>query len=153
MKSVSMTIQKRTQRRTFLRPERALCSEWSSDRSLCSEWSVQSLRSDRVWLELGRYVATELCACSVASLQMLETSALGLGQDLGLLLVLEGAMTNSTYVSRFSFILIPYRFKVRDRLEGVPVLQRFSLNPALEKRLGLSADGRSQNCCSTFDVK
>ncbi|KAF3591244.1 hypothetical protein DY000_02023305 [Brassica cretica] len=32
----------------------------------------------------------------------------------GLLLVLEGAMTNSTYVSRFSFILIPYRFKVRD---------------------------------------
>ncbi|KAF2568223.1 hypothetical protein F2Q68_00025934 [Brassica cretica] len=35
-------------------------------------------------------------------------------QDLGLLLVLEGAMTNSTYVSRFSFILIPYRFKVRD---------------------------------------
>ncbi|KAF2601246.1 hypothetical protein F2Q70_00026261 [Brassica cretica] len=46
---------------------------------------------------------------------MLETSALDLGQNLGLLLVLEGAMTNSTYVSRFSFILIPYRFKVRDR--------------------------------------
>ncbi|WZY72260.1 hypothetical protein YC2023_004500 [Brassica napus] len=49
---------------------------------------------------------------------MLETSALGLGQDLGLLLVLEGAMTNSTYVSRFSFILIPYRFKVRDRFSA-----------------------------------
>ncbi|KAF2551724.1 hypothetical protein F2Q68_00034165 [Brassica cretica] len=56
MKSVSMRIQKRTQRRTFLRPERSLCSEWRSDRSLCSEWRV----SDRVWLELGRYVATEL---------------------------------------------------------------------------------------------
>ncbi|WZZ70110.1 hypothetical protein YC2023_081480 [Brassica napus] len=49
---------------------------------------------------------------------MLETSAPGLGQDLGLLLVLEGAMTNSTYVSRFSFILIPYRFKVRDRFSA-----------------------------------
>ncbi|WZY77565.1 hypothetical protein YC2023_023949 [Brassica napus] len=35
---------------------------------------------------------------------MLETSALGLGQDLGLLLVLEGAMTNSTYVSRSRLI-------------------------------------------------
>ncbi|KAL0834875.1 hypothetical protein Bca101_086764 [Brassica carinata] len=27
-------------------------------------------------------------------------------------------MTNSTYVSRFSFILIPYRFKVRDRFSA-----------------------------------
>ncbi|KAF3575237.1 hypothetical protein F2Q69_00059760 [Brassica cretica] len=26
-----------------------------------------SLRSDRAWLELGRYVATEPCACSVAT--------------------------------------------------------------------------------------
>ena len=42
----------------------------------------------------------------------------GLGQDLGLLLVLEGAMTNSTYVSRFSFILIPYRFNVCDRFSA-----------------------------------
>ncbi|KAF3566352.1 hypothetical protein DY000_02018044 [Brassica cretica] len=44
--------------------------------------------------------------CLILCLEMLETSALGLGQDLGLLPVLEGAMTNSTYVSRFSFILI-----------------------------------------------
>lgn len=56
--------------------------------------------------------------CLILCLEMLETSALGLGQDLGLLLVLEGAMTNSTYVSRFSFILIPYRFKVRDRFSA-----------------------------------
>ncbi|KAF3510333.1 hypothetical protein F2Q69_00006313 [Brassica cretica] len=28
---------------------------------------VWSLRSDRAWLELGRYVATKPCACSVAS--------------------------------------------------------------------------------------
>ncbi|KAF3600895.1 hypothetical protein F2Q69_00035617 [Brassica cretica] len=27
---------------------------------------ARSLRSDRAWLELGRYVATEPCACSVA---------------------------------------------------------------------------------------
>ena len=56
--------------------------------------------------------------CLIPCLEMLETSALGLGQDLGLLLVLEGAMTNSTYVSRFSFILILYRFKVRDRFSA-----------------------------------
>ncbi|KAF3586586.1 hypothetical protein F2Q69_00027756 [Brassica cretica] len=48
----------------------------------------------------------------ISCLEMLDTSVLGLRQDLGLL----GAMTNSTYVSHFSFILIPYRFKVRDRV-------------------------------------
>ncbi|KAF3596580.1 hypothetical protein DY000_02020467 [Brassica cretica] len=41
--------------------------------------------------------------------------SLHLWQDLGLLLALRGAMTNSTYVSCYSFDLIPYRFKVRDR--------------------------------------
>ncbi|KAF3499437.1 hypothetical protein F2Q69_00042641 [Brassica cretica] len=47
MKSISMRIQKRTQRRTFLRPDRSLCSEWRSDRSLRSEWrSDRSLRSE-----------------------------------------------------------------------------------------------------------
>ncbi|KAF3498317.1 hypothetical protein DY000_02052416 [Brassica cretica] len=61
---------------------------------------VRSLRSNRAWLELGRYVATEPW------------------QDRGLLLVLEGVMTNSTYVSPFSFILIPDRFKVRDRFSA-----------------------------------
>ncbi|KAF3600284.1 hypothetical protein F2Q69_00034477 [Brassica cretica] len=55
---------------------------------------------DKFWDLVSRFLI--LC------LEMLETSALGLGQDLGLLLVLEGAMANSTYVSRFSFILIPY---------------------------------------------
>ena len=54
----------------------------------------------------------------ISCLEILGTSVLGLGHDLGLLLVLEGAVTNSTYVSRFSFILIPYRFKVRDWLSA-----------------------------------
>ncbi|KAF3528703.1 hypothetical protein DY000_02042649 [Brassica cretica] len=108
--------------------------------------------------ELGRYVATEpLCKLAgflktleywqrdkfwdlvsrflILCLEMLETSALGLGQDLGLLLVLEGAMTNSTYVSRFSFILIPYRFKVRDSC--FVMLQGISLSPAFGKHSGL----------------
>ena len=49
---------------------------------------------------------------------MLKTSVLGLGLDLGLLLVSGGAMTNSTYVSRYSFDLIPYRFKVCDRFSA-----------------------------------
>ncbi|KAF2549841.1 hypothetical protein F2Q68_00033951 [Brassica cretica] len=39
-------------------------------------------------------------------------------KDLGLLLVLRGAMTNLTYVSRYSFDLIPYRFKVQDRFSA-----------------------------------
>ena len=43
---------------------------------------------------------------------------LGLGQDLGLLVVLGGAMTTSTYVSRIVFDLIPSRFKVRDRFSA-----------------------------------
>ncbi|KAF3592868.1 hypothetical protein DY000_02023597 [Brassica cretica] len=43
-----MRIQKRTPKRTFLRPERSLCS-------------------DQAWLELGRYVSTELGLSSVAT--------------------------------------------------------------------------------------
>uniref|UniRef100_A0A0D3D4Q2 Uncharacterized protein n=1 Tax=Brassica oleracea var. oleracea TaxID=109376 RepID=A0A0D3D4Q2_BRAOL len=88
--------------------------------------------------------------CLILCLEMLGTSALGLGQDLGLLLLLEGAMTNSTYVSRFSFILIPYLFRVRDRCFAM--LQGFSLSPAFEKHFGLTTDVRNQNCCSCLDT-
>ncbi|KAF2573461.1 hypothetical protein F2Q70_00003701 [Brassica cretica] len=52
--------------------------------------------------------------CLILCLEMLETSVLGLGQDLGLITALGGAMTTSTYVSRIVFDLIPSRFKVRD---------------------------------------
>ncbi|KAF3596575.1 hypothetical protein DY000_02020462 [Brassica cretica] len=44
--------------------------------------------------------------------------SLRLWQDLGLLLVLGGVTTNSTYVSCYCFDLIPYRFKVRDRFSA-----------------------------------
>ncbi|KAF2535690.1 hypothetical protein F2Q68_00021962 [Brassica cretica] len=83
--------------------------------------TLEYWQRDKFWDLVSRFLI--LC------LEMLETSALGLGQDLGLLLVLEGAMTNSTYVSRFSFILIPYRFKVRDsrKVIGVVVAQLFWL--------------------------
>ncbi|KAF2539633.1 hypothetical protein F2Q70_00004805 [Brassica cretica] len=50
------------------------------------------------------------------------------GQDLGLLLALRGAMTNSTYVSCYSFDLIPYRFKVRDSNELGGRLYRLDLH-------------------------
>ncbi|KAF3597974.1 hypothetical protein DY000_02022547 [Brassica cretica] len=50
----------------------------------------------------------------ILCLEMLETSVLGLGQDLGLITTLRGAMTTSTYVSRIVFDLIPSRFKVCD---------------------------------------
>ncbi|WZZ69908.1 hypothetical protein YC2023_081278 [Brassica napus] len=72
--------------------------------------TLEYWQRDKFWDLVSRFLI--LC------LEMLETSVLGLGQDLGLLLVLEGAMTNSTYVSRFNFILIPYRFKVRDRFSA-----------------------------------
>ena len=52
--------------------------------------------------------------CLIVCLEMLETSALGLGQDLGLITALGGAMTTSTYVSRIVFNMIPSRFKVHD---------------------------------------
>ncbi|KAG5400741.1 hypothetical protein IGI04_015348 [Brassica rapa subsp. trilocularis] len=52
-----MRIQKRTQRRTFLRPYRSLCSEWRV--GLSSRVRARSLRSDRAVCVLGRYVATE----------------------------------------------------------------------------------------------
>ncbi|KAF3598548.1 hypothetical protein F2Q69_00035632 [Brassica cretica] len=52
--------------------------------------------------------------CLTLCLEMLETSALGLGQDLGLITALGGVMTTSTYVSRIVFDLIPSCFKVRD---------------------------------------
>ncbi|KAF3540049.1 hypothetical protein F2Q69_00021732 [Brassica cretica] len=52
--------------------------------------------------------------CLILCLEILETNVLGLGQDLGLITALGGAMTTSTYVSRIIFDLIPSRFKVRD---------------------------------------
>ena len=52
--------------------------------------------------------------CLILCLEILETSVLGLGQDLGLITALGGAMTTSTYVSRIVFDLIPSLFKVRD---------------------------------------
>ncbi|KAF3552965.1 hypothetical protein F2Q69_00012803 [Brassica cretica] len=55
---------------------------------------------------------------SISCLEKLQTSVLGLGQDLGLLLVLGCEMTNLAYVSRYSFNLIPYRFNVRNRFSA-----------------------------------
>ncbi|KAF3548048.1 hypothetical protein DY000_02009819 [Brassica cretica] len=104
--------------------------------------TLEYWQRDKFWDLVSRFFI--LC------LEMLKTSVLGLGQDLGLLLVLEGAMTNSTYVSRFSFILILYRFKVRDRCFAI--LQGFSLTPAFEKHSGLSTDVCSQNYCSCLDL-
>ncbi|KAF2566932.1 hypothetical protein F2Q68_00025467 [Brassica cretica] len=59
-------------------------------------------------------VALWRTGCLILCLEMLETSVLGLGQDLGLITALGGAMTTLNYVSRIVFDLIPSRFKVRD---------------------------------------
>ncbi|WZZ14940.1 hypothetical protein YC2023_108029 [Brassica napus] len=52
--------------------------------------------------------------CFILCLEMLETSALGLGQNLGLITALGGAMTTLTYVSCIVFDLILSRFKFRN---------------------------------------
>ncbi|KAF3512642.1 hypothetical protein F2Q69_00006712 [Brassica cretica] len=49
--------------------------------------------------------------CLILCLEMLEISVLDLGQDLGLITALGGAMITSTYISRIVFDLIPSRFK------------------------------------------
>ncbi|KAF3523263.1 hypothetical protein F2Q69_00047545 [Brassica cretica] len=56
--------------------------------------------------------------CLILCLEMLETSVLGLGQDLGLITAFGGAMTTSTYVSRIVFDQISSRFKVRDMVSA-----------------------------------
>ncbi|KAF3504599.1 hypothetical protein F2Q69_00041832 [Brassica cretica] len=104
--------------------------------------TLEYWQRDKFWDLVSRFL--KLC------LEMLEISALGLGQDLGLLMVLEGAMTNSSYVIRFSFIQIPYRFKVRDRCFAM--LQGISVSPAFGKHSGLTTDVRSQNCCTCLDL-
>ncbi|KAF2555079.1 hypothetical protein F2Q68_00017393 [Brassica cretica] len=69
--------------------------------------------------------------CLILSPEMLETSALGLGQDLGLITALGGAMTTSTYVYRIVFDLIPSRFKVRDMFSAyVTCMTPVSFPPA-----------------------
>ena len=54
----------------------------------------------------------------ISCLEMLETSVLALGQDLGLITALGGVMTTSTYGSRIVFDLIRSRFKVRDMISA-----------------------------------
>ncbi|KAF3568880.1 hypothetical protein DY000_02014482 [Brassica cretica] len=56
--------------------------------------------------------------CLILCLEMLETSVLSSGQDLGLITASGGAMTTSTYVSRIVFNHIPSRFKVRNMLSA-----------------------------------
>ncbi|KAF2581624.1 hypothetical protein F2Q68_00004857 [Brassica cretica] len=94
-------------------------------RGMLYSWSVfEDFPQSLNFAEFLRTLNMSIEACFrisyllISYLEMLKTSVLGLGQDLGLLLVLGGAMTNSTYVSRCSFDLIPYRFKVRDKFSA-----------------------------------
>ncbi|KAF3503659.1 hypothetical protein F2Q69_00043979 [Brassica cretica] len=73
-----MRIQKRTQRRSLFRPERSLRSEWRVGLSCVR---AQSLSSDRAVCVLGRYVATELCSCSVATYRPSLAGAQSLRRD------------------------------------------------------------------------
>ncbi|KAF3506952.1 hypothetical protein F2Q69_00006011 [Brassica cretica] len=65
--------------------------------------------------------------CLILCLEMLETSVLGLGQDLGLITALGGAMTTLTYASCIVFDLIPSRFKVRDMFSAYVTCMRYYL--------------------------
>ncbi|KAF3600441.1 hypothetical protein F2Q69_00035338 [Brassica cretica] len=79
----------------------------------CEGGDVGRLWRPRGWSSRSP-VATAGMACSVALWRSGLTSVLGLGQDLGLITALGGAMTTSAYVSRIVFDLVPSRFKVRD---------------------------------------
>ncbi|KAF2547343.1 hypothetical protein F2Q70_00023106 [Brassica cretica] len=82
-------------------------------------------------VEVIRHVVAFYIGCLILSPEMLETSALGLGQDLGLITALGGAMTTSTYVYRIVFDLIPSRFKVRDMFSAyVTCMTPVSFPPA-----------------------
>ena len=83
---------------------------WSISKFFCSLNFMGFLRTLNMSIEACFRISYLL----ISYLEMLKTSVLGLGQDLGLLLVLGSARTNSTYVSCYSFDLIPYRFKVRN---------------------------------------
>uniref|UniRef100_A0A0D3CGD0 Uncharacterized protein n=1 Tax=Brassica oleracea var. oleracea TaxID=109376 RepID=A0A0D3CGD0_BRAOL len=63
--------------------------------------------------------------CLILCLEMLETFMLGLGQDLGLITALGGAMTASTYVSCSVFDLISSRFKVRNMFSAYVTCMRY----------------------------
>ena len=87
-------------------------------------WSVSKFFRSLNFMGFLRMLNMSIEACFrisyllISYLEMLKTSVLGLGQGIGLLLVLGGAMTNSTYVSHCSFNLILYRFKVHDRFSA-----------------------------------
>ena len=66
--------------------------------------TLEYWQRDKFWDLVSRFLI--LC------LEMLETSVLGLGQDLSLITALGGAMTTLTYVFRIVFDLISSRFKV-----------------------------------------
>uniref|UniRef100_A0A0D3BVT1 Uncharacterized protein n=1 Tax=Brassica oleracea var. oleracea TaxID=109376 RepID=A0A0D3BVT1_BRAOL len=110
--------------------------------------------------------------CLIQCREMLETSVLGLEQDLGLIMALGGAMTTSTYVSHIIFDMIPSCFKVHDMFSAymtcmvgfsfvcrVFVVENVlrcckSLVLTLRRRniFGLFADVRSQNCYCCSDA-
>uniref|UniRef100_A0A0D3DKL5 Uncharacterized protein n=1 Tax=Brassica oleracea var. oleracea TaxID=109376 RepID=A0A0D3DKL5_BRAOL len=74
--------------------------------------------------------------CLILCLEMLETSVLGLGQDIGLIMALGGAMTTSTYVSCIVFDLLPSRFKVCDMFSAyVTYASRYCKGLVLALRL------------------
>ena len=78
----------------------------------------------------------------IPCLEMSKTSVMGLGQDLALVLVFGCAMTNSVYVSCFSFNLTSYRFKFCDRVLGLCDLsgRKSSISPRTISKSPGSAD-------------
>ncbi|WZZ44631.1 LOW QUALITY PROTEIN: hypothetical protein YC2023_040890 [Brassica napus] len=78
--------------------------------------------------------------CLILCLEMLETSVLGLGQDLGLITALGGAMTTSTYVSRIVFNMIPSRFKVHDMFSAYVTFMESSISSRIIFKSPESAD-------------
>ncbi|KAF2605864.1 hypothetical protein F2Q68_00044030 [Brassica cretica] len=98
-------------------------AERDFDLILAGSKSECNLRKLAGFLKMPEYQPRDkfwdlVSGCLILCLEMLETSVLGLGQDLGLITALGGAMTTSTYVSRIVFDQISSRFKVRDMVSA-----------------------------------
>ncbi|KAF2590652.1 hypothetical protein F2Q70_00038764 [Brassica cretica] len=90
-------------------------------------WAPSSAFAAGIWLATidGRMAVVRALQGETPLSLKAEEAMLSAWQDLGLLLVLAGAMTNSTYVSRYSFDLIPYRFKVHNRFSAYMTCLRY----------------------------
>ncbi|KAF3535150.1 hypothetical protein F2Q69_00021838 [Brassica cretica] len=85
-----------------------------------------SLRSNRAWLELGRYVATEPCSCSVATLRPSRVLARSLRCDRAVFLLGRYVTTElGMCVVRWPYLTVAFGQSVFSFDESTEIKTRF----------------------------